>query len=859
MTKKNNIGYKLFFVFLSLVLIFASFTGCPSDADDSSNSDNSDNSTTPDTSDLTTIYLLGASSGTWNIWAWKDNGDNDVNYDTKSWPGGTYQLTNSDSNGVYTTMKLDKAYDLGILFVHSSGNPQTADIIVPKAVLSQYKTLYFVYGDTNYYTNVEDAKGIKSGEITSSDGQTVKISILGYSSVAASDFTVKDSSDSGLTVSTASLSETTVTLTLSSGDVTKTPYTISYKGKSVKASISPDVIDEAFIPADSVVDTLGLTISGSDYTFTTWAPTASDVKLLLFTSVNSLATPDSIEDMTKGEKGIWSTTIDASSYTYYKYRITVGGSTYDVADIWSYVASPDSVASQIVSIDDDLCKPTGWDEDTNPFDDNGAKYSDAVIYEMHIRDWSRAFVSTSTGKFEDITDALNTPDGEFYTHLHDLGVTHVQILPSFDYAQKNSDSSYNWGYNPYNYNVPEGRYVETMTDGTDAVLQMREMIKAFHDAGIAVIMDVVYNHTSGTGTNSLYDMTVPEYFYRMTDGSYSNGSGCGNEVATNHKMVSNFVINSLEHWMNDYHVNGFRFDLMGCHEKTFMKNVYNALYTIDNNVMVYGEPWTGGTSAVSSGCTGAVAVTGKNGVAAFDDEFRNAIKGGEFGGFQKGHVQGTYADDDITEGLIAGTTRNGTSNLGATIHYVECHDNYTLFDKLAISYLNKTSFSGNLFTAIKEAGLTEVKKQNKLAAAYVILAQGTPFFNGGQEFMRTKQGNENSYISSDTINAIDLVFKDTYSDVYNTYKGLLAFRKAHSSAFGSNADAEAEKISAGLTKYVAGTYCVYFNATSDAEDIDATGYSKVYTIDESDGSVDETEPASMPTSVPAKSFVILGE
>ena len=197
---------------------------------------------------------------------------------------------------------------------------------------------------------------------------------------------------------------------------------------------------------------------------------------------------------------------------------------------------------------------------------------------MHIRDWSRAIVSDSTGKFLEIAESA-----KIIGHLKDLGVTHVQILPMFDYAQVNSDSGYNWGYNPYHYNVPEGRYVTSgYKDGTQAVREMRQRISALHDAGIAVIMDVVYNHTNSTGENSLYDKTVPQYFYRVkADGSYSNGSGCGNEVATNHDMVRKYVIESLRHWMLDYHINGFRFDLMGLAEKETMKAVYDELYKID--------------------------------------------------------------------------------------------------------------------------------------------------------------------------------------------------------------------------------------------------------------------------------------
>ena len=378
-------------------------------------------------------------------------------------------------------------------------------------------------------------------------------------------------------------------------------------------------------------------------------------------------------------------------------------------------------------------------------------------------------------------------------------------------------------------------------------------------------MDVVYNHTSGTGDYSLYDSTVPYYFYRFdSDGNYSDGSGCGNEIDSEAAMAKKYIIDSLKHWMLDYHFNGFRFDLMGCLSKETMAEIYDELSKIDPNVMVYGEPWTGGTAAVTNGATQSVSSSSGEGIGAFDDDFRDSIKGAEFGGFKQVHVQGTYSDSGITTGLVGKSgknNRNTTGKLGLGIHYVECHDNYTLFDKLAISYWQRandktTTTTGNLFTKIGYDGLVEVKAENKLAAAYVFLSQGTAFINGGQEFLRTKRGNENSYNTSNTsstsTNGIDLTFKDTYSDVYNTYNGLIALRRANPSAFGANASAKAEKVSTGVTKYTTGDFLVYFNATDAEVNISASGYAN--RVDVSGGTPTEGEVVS---TVPAKSFVIL--
>ena len=336
------------------------------------------------------------------------------------------------------------------------------------------------------------------------------------------------------------------------------------------------------------------------------------------------------------------------------------------------------------------------------------------------------------------------------------------------------------------------------------------------------------------------------------------------------------MIESLKHWMTDYHINGFRFDLMGVHDTSTMEEVYKELVKIDPDVMVYGEPWVGGDKNASIATEGAISVGNTNGVAAFDDDFRDAIKGAEYGGFHKGQVQGTYNDSGIIKGLSGASgknKRNTTGRPALSLHYVECHDNYTLADKLCYSTVGSSIIGKDdiveyfkSFSELDDKSKELVKAQNKLSAAYVFLAQGTPFINGGQEFMRTKKGNPDSYAAdtkgghkwSETeilnCNAIDLSFKDTYSDVYNTYKGLIALRKANSVAFGHNGGARAETLSKGVTKYTAGDFLVYFNATDAAVPIiDASGYSTA--VDVSSGT--PTESADVPAKVAAKSFVIL--
>ena len=832
---------KQFFSVISLILFLLSFS-CSNEISETDNLG---------INKQIKIVLVGADTDcSWNIWAWQKN--TNKNYSSEGWPGNI-KIDNLDENGyLYTSLGLNSNEDTGILFVTSDATIQTQDIIIPANILTNHEVLYFIYGDVNYYTTLDAIKGINNAEITSKNGRTIKAKYFGDIFVK-DDIKVTNSTEEEYTVSSFNLDGVNLTINLASGvDISKRPFKISIGNNSTHANISANIIDKVITSIDNTIP-LGCTLNNSVATFKTFAPLSIKAELLLFKKSNELSEPDETLLMDNTNDGCWIIEdIDVTSYKYYKYRLTNTSSSYEVSDIHSFAASGDSVASQIIDINtDSKVIPAGWGEYRNPW--AGTSYTEAVIYEMHIRDWAKAFSPDNEGKFREITAELSN-SGKFATHLKDLGITHVQILPMFDYAEKNSDTNYNWGYNPYHYNVPEGRYVDygTDKDGTDAVLQLREMIQAFHDNGIAVIMDVVYNHTSGNGNNSLYDMTIPNYFYRQDEnGANKNGSGCGNEVATDRTMVRKYIINSLKHWMKDYHINGFRFDLMGLHETSTMKEFYNELVKIDPNVMVYGEPWASSGALLSKKdidkCSDSTDV---NGVACFNDDIRDAIKGSVFDAKGKGHVQGNFNDKKINIGLLGSidATDGFTKKIGRSLNYVECHDNHTLFDRLALSNFGKVS-------GLSTSNISVISEQNKLTAAYIFLAQGTPFINGGQEFMRTKKGDHNSYQSNDTINGIDLSFKDTYSDVYNVYKGLIALRKANPSAFGANTTATAEiyNKTAGVTKYTTGDFLVYFNATEKSVEIESTGYTKV--IDITSGT--PTESTTLPASVPAKSFVIL--
>ena len=821
---------------------------------------------------LETGYLRINFTGTttpMGAWIWGDFDSSETSKCT-AWGDKAFPLTGKNGDFFTFDVKLlENHAQVNFIILGDGWSKLSGDGDITFKFPQKYKEIWV---DTTGKIWVDAAQtkepaGLVSASITG--GSEITIAMTGIASVAKEDFTVTDKDGKEIAISAATATKLTITDT---DYISKAPYSVTYNTEdTVVANIASELLDEEFAYDEN-------DLGWHNGVAKVWAPLATKAEILIYDDMetakddyesNPAAASVTPVAMTNEGKGVWSANVPVGKY--YMYQLVNDGVTYRVCDIYANAASPDSVAAKAVDI---ATKP--WSETTyiNPWGNNGTeskKYTEAVIYEMHIRDWSRAFVKDSTGKFDDITNALKN-NGAFAQHLKDLGVTHVQILPMFDYAQTNDDDGYNWGYNPYQYNVPEGRYVNNHdSDAEAAVEQMRNMIAAFHEAGIAVNMDVVYNHTNGTGVGSLFDMTVPKYYYRLTaDGNYSSGSGCGNEMASNAAMYKKFMIDSLKHWMTDYHINGFRFDLMGLHETSTMKAVYDALKEIDPNVMVYGEPWTGGTSPVVSGVDKAKidscsSSSTENGVACFNDNIRNAIKGAEFGGFQHGQVQGTFADEAICCGLMGSVESTSSDNdnakkftdvIGRSLNYVECHDNYTLADKLAISLNKGTSKDGwKAYTDFTKEEQDSLRAQNKLAAAFVFLAQGTPFINGGQEFMRTKQGDENSYISDDSINQIDLTLKTTFNDVYKVYKGLITLRKS-STAFTAGRRVVASTLKSGFTKYITtgtdASYCVYFNATAEEQTIDTTGYTKA--VDVTSGVPTDV---SVPTTVAAKSFVIL--
>lgn len=439
-------------------------------------------------------------------------------------------------------------------------------------------------------------------------------------------------------------------------------------------------------------------------------------------------------------------------------------------------------------IDLDSTDPKGWSEDKRPALKNVA---DVVLYEMHHRDFSIHSSSgiQNKGKFLALTEhGTKNPEMEStgIDHLVDLGITHVHILPSYDYGSidetKLNEGKYNWGYDPVNYNVPEGSYSTDPFTPSTRIKEFKQMVQAMHKAGIRVVLDVVYNHTF-SASHSGFDRTSPGYFYRQLQDSirsYANASGCGNETASELPMMRKYMIESIQYWINEYHLDGFRFDLMGIHDLETMRQIREAVDEIDPSIILYGEGWAAGAPQLPQDKLAMKANVGQlKGIAAFSDELRDGLRGpfsdNHAGGFLAG-VEGQ--EESIKFGLVGGIQHPGvdfsrvnytdkpwTTQPTQLISYISCHDDMCLVDRLKAGIPNLST--------------KELIKLNKLGQTAVFTSQGIPFMQAGEEVMRDKKGVHNSFESPDSINQIDWSNKNTYHDIYSYYRDLIHMRKAH--------------------------------------------------------------------------------
>jgi pullulanase len=548
-------------------------------------------------------------------------------------------------------------------------------------------------------------------------------------------------------------------------------------------------------------DDLGLSYGTDKSYFKVWAPTAVSVSVALYGDPGTGGAGEGTPDDRPGElyvmerdrrTGVWSLSLPGDQAgKYYLYRAEFADGTVNfAADPYARAVSANGRRMAIVNLAD--TNPPGWNPGRKPPFKNP---QDAVVYEVHVRDFSIDEHSgmKHKGKFLAFTERGTTTPGGVPTgldHLRYLGISHVHLLPAFDFASINEltvddpdspDPKFNWGYDPQNYNVPEGSYATDPQNPKTRIMEFKQMVQALHDAGIRVVMDVVYNHTFRTGAGP-FDSIVPGYFYRTTGtGGLSNGSGCGNEVASERPMVRKYIIDSCKYWAREYNVDGFRFDLMGLIDTPTMQELCAGLRgLVDPSLFFYGEPWQAGGSVLEKESQTLTGAQKNLGFAVFNDRFRGAIKGGSDDS-SRGFATGL---PDTEEGILKGlegSIHDFTAAARESVNYVTAHDNLNLWDKIACS-LGAKNLAAEPY-ALLEAGRdlfeNNAVKSALLANGIILTSQGIPFFQAGDEFLRSKFGDFNSYASPDSINKIRWENAEKFRRVCEYYAGLIKLRREH--------------------------------------------------------------------------------
>lgn len=545
---------------------------------------------------------------------------------------------------------------------------------------------------------------------------------------------------------------------------------------------------------------LGLVYSSERSAFRIWSPVASEAELLFYKEGIG-GEPVSRVSMTKSVSGTWTATVKGNQVgKFYVFRVKINNEWLnEVPDPYAKAVGVNGKRAMVVDLSQ--TNPEGWKNDKAPSFKNP---TDAIVYELHVRDASISDNSgiTGKGKFIGLTETGTKNEQGLPTgldHLKELGITHVHLLPCFDYNSVDETRldkpQFNWGYDPLNYNAPEGSYSTDPYNAGVRIKEFKQLVQTFHKNGLRVVMDVVYNHTALT-ESSYFNQLVPGYYYRQDkNGKFSNATACNNEVASERAMVRKFILESVLYWAKEYHIDGFRFDLMGVHDIETMNLISKELHKVSPSILLYGEGWTAGASPLPDAARALKANASKlDRIAVFSDDIRDGIKGSVFDNNDRGFASGKRGTEESIKFGIVASCKHPQVNYKKvnyskkpyalqpyhTVTYCECHDNHVLWDKLAIS--------------AKDATEAERKEMHKLALTIVLTSQGISFLHAGTEFLRTKNGNENSFDAGDSINAINWNLKSTNKDVFDYVKLLIAMRKEHPAFRMTNAQDIAKNI-----------------------------------------------------------------
>ncbi len=737
----------------------------------------------PSTVHLTIHYQRPGDDYTgWNLWLWKNVAGTagDVTVSTSG-----VEFNGTDSFGKVLKVDItDMANFDNVGFIVRLNNWSSKDISDDRFInnfdVNGNAEIWLIQGDTQIYTSAPTSTTtIRSASVDGFRQITVDLSAkLALTGSGNEGFTISDginvASVTPLNGSTTSASK--LSLALDADLVLGKVYTLTHPNFGKASTTAGQIMNSAEFSSRFTYtgDDLGNTYTPSQTQFRVWAPTATGVDLVVYPNASSGASQGVVTHMSADVKGTWITTVKGDlNGTIYNYRVTVGGVEREAVDPYVRASTINGIHGVVV----DLAKtnPKSWTSTKPAF---SGKATDALIYELHVRDLSMDASSNipaaHKGKYLALTDVKTTsgkgaPTG--VNAIKDLGVTHVELLPVFDFASVDEAlPTFNWGYDPQNYNVPEGSYSTNPSNPQTRITELKSAVQALHDDKLRVMMDVVYNHVYNASDFS-EERIVPGYFFRTnSDGTLANGSGVGNDVASERPMVRKFIVDSVKYWASQYHFDGFRFDLMGLLDVTTMQEIRKALDAIDPGILIIGEGWDMGTLPASDRAN-QKNIGSLPRIAAFNDELRDGIKGSVFDSADLGYATGKMSQIGHVKAGIVGNIAYSNAIEGnwttidptQSVNYVESHDNLTLFDKLTASVKSPA----------------KIETLDRFAASIALLAQGVPFMQAGQEFLRSKNGDSNSYKSSDVINSLKWDLRVKNQKTVNYYKGLIALRHSH--------------------------------------------------------------------------------